>query len=250
MISRLLYSDNRTSHLWRKLKWLRAYLIEAPWYFIYYRLLPRLQLLMSFRNDGYLKQALAAKGLTNVDELRHLYRLATKTRDGCIVEIGSYCGRSTIALGLGSMASRGLPVFAIDPHEQFDSQFGLRFDEESRDEFLKNMEDAGTDHIVTLINQRSENCCKTWTRDIGLLFIDGDHHYEAVKRDFLGWERFVKTGGKIILHDTADESLGPGRVVAEALKTGRFKCLLQTKGVFIGTHRTCGITVLGKLSAA
>jgi predicted O-methyltransferase YrrM len=36
---------------------------------------------------------------------------------------------------------------------------------------------------------------------IDLLFIDGDHTYEGVKKDFEMYEPFVKNGGMIVLHD-------------------------------------------------
>lgn len=37
--------------------------------------------------------------------------------------------------------------------------------------------------------------------DVDFLFIDGDHSYEGVKRDFYDYSRFVKQGGLIVLHD-------------------------------------------------
>lgn len=36
---------------------------------------------------------------------------------------------------------------------------------------------------------------------IDFLFIDGDHHYEAVKNDFLQYGPLVKDGGVIVFHD-------------------------------------------------
>lgn len=38
-------------------------------------------------------------------------------------------------------------------------------------------------------------------REIDLLFIDGDHNYEAVKRDFEIFEPLVRPGGMIVFHD-------------------------------------------------
>jgi len=44
-------------------------------------------------------------------------------------------------------------------------------------------------------------------RTIDLLFIDGDHTYEGVKKDFLSYRRFVREGGLIIFHDIVPDYL-------------------------------------------
>jgi len=41
--------------------------------------------------------------------------------------------------------------------------------------------------------------------DIHLLLIDGDHHYEAVKKDIAGWTPKVAVGGYVIFHDFRTE---------------------------------------------
>lgn len=43
---------------------------------------------------------------------------------------------------------------------------------------------------------------------IDLLFIDGDHSYEGVRRDFELYEPLVRTGGMIALHDIVDGPKG------------------------------------------
>jgi cephalosporin hydroxylase len=50
-------------------------------------------------------------------------------------------------------------------------------------------------------------------RMIDALFIDGDHRYEGVKKDFLFYRRFVKDGGQILFHDIVQEK-GLGRAWA------------------------------------
>jgi cephalosporin hydroxylase len=40
-----------------------------------------------------------------------------------------------------------------------------------------------------------------------VLFIDADHTYEGVKRDFELWSPLVKNGGCIVMHDIADHSV-------------------------------------------
>jgi predicted O-methyltransferase YrrM len=42
-------------------------------------------------------------------------------------------------------------------------------------------------------------------KKLDLLFIDGDHSYDGVKRDFEMYRAFVRSGGKIVFHDIAPE---------------------------------------------
>jgi len=50
-------------------------------------------------------------------EGRYLCQLAqSKPSKGVILEIGSFKGKSTISLALGSMAVNGEKVYAVDPH--------------------------------------------------------------------------------------------------------------------------------------
>ncbi len=44
-------------------------------------------------------------------------------------------------------------------------------------------------------------------RKLDLLFIDGDHSYEGVKQDFLGYRDFVRRGGLIAFHDIVPDFL-------------------------------------------
>jgi predicted O-methyltransferase YrrM len=54
-------------------------------------------------------------GWLSDEEATALYELAKGcTGRGVIVEIGSFKGRSTICLGLGSQAGQGVPIYAID----------------------------------------------------------------------------------------------------------------------------------------
>ena len=41
-------------------------------------------------------------------------------------------------------------------------------------------------------------------KKLDFLFIDGDHTYEGVKKDFLMYKEFVKPGGWVGFHDTID----------------------------------------------
>jgi hypothetical protein len=49
-------------------------------------------------------------------------------------------------------------------------------------------------------------------KQVDLLFIDGDHTYEGVKKDFVMYSRLVKSGGLIAFHDIMqpDDTPDPG----------------------------------------
>jgi hypothetical protein len=51
-----------------------------------------------------------------------------------------------------------------------------------------------------------------------MLFIDGEHEYEQVKRDFEAWSPFVRPNGYVAFHDTYGSFPGPTRLVEEQVK--------------------------------
>lgn len=64
---------------------------------------------------------------------------------------------------------------------------------------------------------------------LDLLFIDGDHTYQGVKRDFETYSKFVKKGGVIAFHDIVPHPLGTGcevnkfwKEVRQAFKSEEF----------------------------
>jgi hypothetical protein len=91
----------------------------------------------------------------------------------------------------------------------------------------------------TLIKDYSYNVAKTWNKEIDLLFIDGSHKYEDVKRDFELWSRFLSSSGKILLHDSRKDNLledpedkifsrgwkGPTQLANEIEKLGDFELI-------------------------
>ncbi len=128
---------------------------------------------------------------------------------GAIVEIGSFKGRSTAFLAMGSKrASRG-PVTAIDhfrgsPEHQPGTAGEVRELVESGSTFptfRRNLETAGLWDQVEPVETSSQEAARSWNQPIRLLFIDGDHSYESSRTDYLSFERFVVDGGIICFHD-------------------------------------------------
>jgi predicted O-methyltransferase YrrM len=128
---------------------------------------------------------------TGYSDLQFLFLAARRgSGEGAIVEIGSYKGKSTVALAFGSKLSRREKVFSIDPH------YGG-----TKETMLKNLKMMKVaDHVVPVF-KRSEETAGSFGSKVRLLFIDGKHDYESVKKDILSWKNLICEGGMISLHD-------------------------------------------------
>jgi predicted O-methyltransferase YrrM len=147
------------------------------------------------------------------EEGEALYELARACRgDGVIVEIGSWKGKSTVCLGLGSRAGNSVPVYAIDPHADY--RFG---------DFKTNVDRAGIADLVQPIASLSQAAADDFDEPIELLFVDGSHEYDLVLEDFEKWVPKVIDGGWVAFHDTT-WTKGPRKVVGHAVyRSHRFK---------------------------
>jgi MMP 1-O-methyltransferase len=145
-------------------------------------------------------------GWLSDEEGEALYELARAcTGRGVIVEIGSWKGKSTICLGLGSRAGSGVPIFAIDPHADY-----------RHGEFKDNIERAGIADLVRPLKGLSQLVVDGFDQPIELLFVDGSHEEDDVREDFEKWVPKVVEGGVVAFHDTTWHR-GVRRVVAEKI---------------------------------
>src|SRR3972149_2350880 len=160
-------------------------------------------------------------------EASYLYSLAQYgPGQGAIVEIGSWKGKSTILLAAGSKSAGREKVHAVDHHKGGPDQAGLGYQDVNTEiDFRKNIKSAGIEDQVIPLVMTSTRAAQGWSGPIRLLWIDGDHSYEAVKTDLLLWEPHVVEGGVIAFHDTYAWE-GPRRVVEEyLLRSNRFSSL-------------------------
>lgn len=149
-------------------------------------------------------------GWLSDEEGEALYELAKDcTGKGVIVEIGSWKGKSTICLGLGSQAGEGIRIFAVDPHADY-----------RHGEFKENIERAGIADLVTPVRGLSQDVVEDFDEPIELLFVDGSHEEEDVRHDFETWVPKVVEGGTVAFHDTTWHP-GVRKVVAEKIYGSR-----------------------------
>jgi hypothetical protein len=156
------------------------------------------------------------------EEAALLFNLAKTIKDGCIVEVGSYCGRSATALAMGSIAGHMSPVYCIEPHEKFTGPFGGQFGPIDRGHFMRRMVELGLFHIVRLVNLPSELLASSWPMPVKLLWIDGDHRFDSVQKDFRAWQNKLDEEATVVFDDAGIPGGGPHRLVTELLQEGNF----------------------------
>ncbi len=116
----------------------------------------------------------------------------------CIVEIGSYCGGSTVVIGrAAARRNPGVKLYAIEPFTFHEARY--QYDYETL--FDRNVSEWGLTANVVKVKKTSEKAALDWDRGIDFLYIDGDHSYEAVVRDINNFVRFVRAGGLFAFHD-------------------------------------------------
>jgi len=164
--------------------------------------------------------------------------LTTLPQEATVVEIGSYCGRSTVVLGgVVKSLSAEAKVYAIDPHDGVVGALdqGLQFEKPTLHTFQRNIADAALTSIIEMIPQYSFNV--VWDKPIGFLLIDGLHDYTNVARDFYHFEPWVVPAGYIAFHDYADYYPGVKTFVNELLGTGRYHMVHHTRSMVVVRKR-------------
>lgn len=142
--------------------------------------------------------------LQKVDEVEKLHEYLSKREHSTIVEIGTCHGGMT---WLFAHLPKFKKIISVDlPGSEFGGG------PTPRDlEVLRNW--ASTDYNVVLCTGNSqlpetveEVKGELGTDPLDVLFIDADHTYEGVKKDFELWSPLVRNGGCIIFHDVVDHT--------------------------------------------
>jgi predicted O-methyltransferase YrrM len=164
------------------------------------------------------------------DEAELLYRLSTAaSRLGRVVELGSYCGRSSIMLAAGLAGPSSEPLVCVDTFRgSAEHQPGKRhFRPETLVDgivntypaFTRNLQHAGLLERVAATRLSTLEAAAHFSGAIGLLFVDADHDYEAVSADLRAWLPRIVADGWVVLHDVGAWS-GPTRAAADLLDAG------------------------------
>jgi hypothetical protein len=212
--------------------------------------------------DGVLEAARAATGFMPDDEGLALSRVAGLVTSlpadeggGVIVEVGAYCGRSTLYLAHGVLAAGAgtgtAPiVFSVDHHHgSEENQAGWEHHDGSLVDpstgrldtlptWRATIERAGVEERVVALVGDSPAIAAHWAARAGLVFIDGGHGSEPAWADYHGWAPKVAGGGWLAIHDVfpdpADGGRPPYELYLRALASGAF---VETADLGFGSLR-------------
>jgi MMP 1-O-methyltransferase len=189
------------------------------------------------RIDSKIKKvADAAKGFMPPAEAQALWDAAyAMAKQGVILEVGTYCGKSATWLGAAAKLRDGR-VVTVDHHrgseenqagwehhdtDLVDPDIGLM---DTMPFFRKTMHAAGLEDTVTAIVARSTTAASLWTSPLAMLFIDGGHAEEHAQADYSHWAKFVQPQGVLAIHDVfpdpKDGGQAPYHVYLRALEDG------------------------------
>lgn len=185
-------------------------------------------ILCSRQIQGWLSDAEANK-------LFDLARQHTPSHEAVVVELGSWKGKSSIMLAAGLLGKQDPRLFCVDPFgEDENLSYQERFyaslmprKKSIESVFLTNVRRSGIGHLVTPIRGYSFEVCRQWKSKIDMLFLDANHEYASVLRDFNDWSPFVKEGGVIAFHDVISQWPGVMRTVSEHLVAPYYSSVQQ-----------------------
>ncbi|MFF4225441.1 class I SAM-dependent methyltransferase [Streptomyces sp. L500] len=192
----------------------------------------------------------AAKGFMPVDEGLALYAAARDAgRLGLpLLEVGTYCGRSTILLA-DAAREAGTVAVTVDHHRGSEEQQpGWEYHDPSVVDddpgvgrmdtlptFRRTLYKAGLEEHVIAVVGRSPQVAKVWQAPLGLVFVDGGHTDEHANADYEGWAPHVAPDGLLVIHDVfpdpADGGQAPYRVYLRALASGAFTEVSVTRSL-------------------
>ncbi len=194
---------------------------------------------MDDRSEALFAFADAIRGFMPPDEGRALHNHAsTVAVEGPFLEVGSYCGKSTVYLGAAA-CQRGRLLFAVDHHRgSEENQPGWEWHEpdlvdpasgliDTLPEFRRTIRDSGLDGTVVAVVGDSPSVAAAWGTPLSLLFIDGGHGVEPAHADYQGWVPHLVEGGTLLIHDVfpdpADGGRPPFEIYQRAVASGAFE---------------------------
>jgi len=138
--------------------------------------------------------------------------------DRAIVELGTYQGRTALFMAWGARQGQGAHVYAIDPWDlpgkrgPYNQSRGGALgkhrkaftDPGTRNWARYNVRANGYANRVSLIRNFSVKAAEKWSAGpVGLLFVDGDHNYDAVRADVGAWAAHLAPDAVIAFDDYA-----------------------------------------------
>ena len=179
------------------------------------------------------------KGFLDPIEGEALYYYTKEfTKDGNALEIGSYCGKSAVYIGL-AVKENNQKLYSIDHHRGSEEQQPGEeyFDPDLINKkgngidtlpfFLKTLKDSQLEGFVIPIVSSSEDAHKELKMNFNMIFIDGGHSEEAAQTDYMLWSKKLNLEGVLAIHDVFPDPNDGGRppynIYLKALESGNFE---------------------------
>jgi len=183
------------------------------------------------------------KGFLAENEGEALFELACDTSlIGPCLEIGSYCGKSTVYLGEACRRT-GNTLYAVDHHRGSEEhQRGEEYHDaslydpttmcmDSFPAFRETLKLADLENTVVPIVSPSAVAAKHWNTPLGLVFIDGGHSHESSMLDCRIWSEKLSKNGVLAVHDIfenpEDGGQGPYLALQALLSSGQYESIKQ-----------------------
>lgn len=187
------------------------------------------------------------KGFLDPKEGDALYSYAKQySISGSCLEIGSYCGKSAVYLGM-AVKENGQKLYSVDHHKGSEEQQpGEEYfdpDLKSKDGdgidtlpfFLDTIEKSKLQSFVIPIVSTSEEAHEDLDINFDMIFIDGGHSEEAAQKDYDLWTHRINIGGILAIHDVfpnpKDGGRPPYNIYIKALESGNFEELEVVKSL-------------------
>ena len=140
-----------------------------------------------------------------------LFYIASKLNNPkTIVEIGSWVGVSTCYIAAGLVSNSKAHIFGVDTFKgtTINEVASVAWNKSvsnmggtTLNRFIENVKLTGFEKKISPIVSESHIAAKKWKNEIDFLFIDGDHFYESVKKDFDAWFSYLSSDGVLAFHD-------------------------------------------------
>jgi predicted O-methyltransferase YrrM len=177
----------------------------------------------------------ATKGFLPSDEGEALLAAALRAPAGLWLEVGTYCGKSTVHLGQAAR-ERGAHLVTLDHHRgSEENQPGWEWHDASlvdphtgRLETLPSLRhtlwDAGLDDVVSVVVGTTQQVGRWWSSPLTLLFLDGNHTEQVAQHDYEAFSQRLQPDGLLLVHDVFERPEDGGRppwnVYQRALREG------------------------------
>ena len=168
------------------------------------------------------------------------------------LEVGSYCGKSSVYIGSQLKAAGGL-LYTLDHHRgSEENQPGWEHhDTETWDDEVGAMDTlpflrrtlwrAGLEDTVVPVVGKSDQIARHWRSPLAFLFIDGGHSLEPAMTDYRSWTPHIAPDGTLAIHDVFERPEDGGQAPWEIFK------LAVASGLFEEIQRVGSLRLLRRV---